>query len=106
MKLSLNHLKRYSQIASMLWKYGRSDLVQHMGMEEGYNPEAEGQKPGDATPDQLADDLQAMSPTYIKIGQVPAGRPDLMPAPYMKWHWSGYRIKSRPFRMKRWSRSS
>ena len=84
MKLSLNHLKRYKQIASMLWKYGRSDLVQHMGMEEGYNAETEGQKSGDATPDQLADDLEAMGPTYIKIGQVLAGRPDLMPAAYMK----------------------
>ncbi len=84
MKLSINHLKRYKQIASLLWKYGRSDLVQHMGMEEPYSPEAGGHKPGDATPDQLADDLEAMGPTYIKIGQVLAGRPDLMPAPYMK----------------------
>jgi len=84
MKLSLNHLKRYKQIATLLWKYGRSDLVQHMGMEEPYNPEDDGHKPGGATPDQLADDLEAMGPTYIKIGQVLAGRPDLMPAPYMK----------------------
>ncbi|MFA6287945.1 MAG: AarF/UbiB family protein [Opitutaceae bacterium] len=84
MKLSLNHLKRYKQIAFLLWKYGRSDLVQHMGLEEPYDPASDGHKKGEATPDQLADDLEAMGPTYIKIGQVLASRPDLMPAPYMK----------------------
>ncbi|HEY9251008.1 MAG TPA: AarF/UbiB family protein [Rariglobus sp.] len=84
MKLSLNHLKRYKEIAFLLWKYGRSDLVKNMGFEEPYDPEKEGKKIGDAAPDQLADDLEAMGPTYIKIGQVLAGRPDLLPSAYMK----------------------
>lgn len=85
MKLSLNHLKRYKEIAFLLWKYGRSDLVKNMGFEEPYDPEKEGKKIGNkVTPDQLADDLEAMGPTYIKIGQVLAGRPDLLPAPFLK----------------------
>ncbi len=37
-----------------------------------------------ATPDQLADDLEAMGPTYVKLGQVLSGRPDLLPEPYLK----------------------
>ena len=84
MKLSLSHLKRYKEIAFLFWKYGRSDLVQNMGLDEPYDPEKEGKKIGDITPDQLADDLEAMGPTYIKIGQVLAGRPDLIPPAYMK----------------------
>lgn len=84
MKLSFNHLKRYKEIAFLLWKYGRSDLVQNMGFEEPFDPEKEGKKVGDVTPDQLADDLEAMGPTYVKIGQVLAGRPDLLPEPYLK----------------------
>jgi hypothetical protein len=32
-KISANHLKRYKEICLLLWKYGRSDLVQQMGIE-------------------------------------------------------------------------
>lgn len=33
-------------------------------------------------PEQLADDLERMGPTFIKLGQVLAGRPDLLPPAY------------------------
>lgn len=96
MKLSPSHLKRYRQIAALLWKYGRSDLAQQMRAEEGFGsdapPGADGQPapdaappaPGAASPEHLADDLEAMGPTYVKLGQVLAGRPDLLPAAYLK----------------------
>jgi predicted unusual protein kinase regulating ubiquinone biosynthesis (AarF/ABC1/UbiB family) len=96
MKLSASHLTRYRQIASLLWKYGRSDLAQQMSTEEGFgvdqSPPAGGEPPagsapaaaGQASPAQLADDLEAMGPTYVKLGQVLAGRPDLLPDPYLK----------------------
>ena len=82
--LSTAHLKRYREIARLLWKYGRSDLVAKLeaGFEFGAG---EGPPPSTATsPEQLADDLEAMGPTYIKIGQVLAGRPDLLPDVYLK----------------------
>jgi predicted unusual protein kinase regulating ubiquinone biosynthesis (AarF/ABC1/UbiB family) len=96
MKLPAFHLKRYRQIASLLWKYGRTDLAQQMSSEEGFGidelPPAEGQPMADtarppdgrASPEQLADDLEAMGPTYVKLGQVLAGRPDLLPEAYLK----------------------
>ena len=95
MKFSANHLKRYQQIVALLWKYGRSDLAQHMSAEEGFgldkNPPASGESKNDGTPaaghaspEQLADDLEAMGPTYVKLGQVLAGRPDLLPDAYLK----------------------
>jgi predicted unusual protein kinase regulating ubiquinone biosynthesis (AarF/ABC1/UbiB family) len=96
MKPPVFYLKRYRQIASLLWKYGRTDLAQQMSAEEGFGidelPSEEGQpltdntKPaaGQASPEQLADDLEAMGPTYVKLGQVLAGRPDLLPDAYLK----------------------
>jgi predicted unusual protein kinase regulating ubiquinone biosynthesis (AarF/ABC1/UbiB family) len=84
MNLSATHLKRYKQIAILLWKYGRSDLVQQMAAHDGFDLEdlkADGE---DAAPEQLANDLEAMGPTYVKLGQVLAGRPDLLPVPYLK----------------------
>jgi predicted unusual protein kinase regulating ubiquinone biosynthesis (AarF/ABC1/UbiB family) len=96
MKLSASHIKRYRQIASLLWKYGRSDLAQQMSAEEGFGvdeltsadgkPLAASATPAasQASPEQLADDLEAMGPTYVKLGQVLAGRPDLLPDAYIK----------------------
>jgi ubiquinone biosynthesis protein len=95
MKLSASHLKRYRQIASLLWKYGRSDLAQQMSAEEGFGVDvlldADGQPTKDntpptsaASPEHLANDLEAMGPTYVKLGQVLAGRPDLLPDAYLK----------------------
>jgi ubiquinone biosynthesis protein len=96
MKLSAIHLNRYRQISSLLWKYGRSDLAQQMSTEEGFGvdvlPAADGQPltdsappaAGQASPEHLADDLEAMGPTYVKLGQVLAGRPDLLPDAYLK----------------------
>lgn len=87
MKLSSTHLKRYKEIARLLWKYGRSDLVQKMGIEKDLDPTDTAAASDSETlskPEQLADDLEAMGPTYIKLGQVLAGRPDLMPDAYLK----------------------
>ena len=91
MKFSTTHLKRYREIAGLFWKYGRSDLVKQMGVDEDdakkYHDDetskpASEKKNGSVTPDQLATDLERMGPTYVKLGQVLAGRPDLMPDAY------------------------
>jgi ubiquinone biosynthesis protein len=87
MKLSLsaNHLKRYKQLSLLLWKYGRSDLVQQMGVDDSFDAAAvQAAGDGEVAPSQLADDLEAMGPTYIKVGQVLASRPDLLPEAYLQ----------------------
>jgi len=84
MNLSATHLKRYRQIAKLLWKYGRSDLVQQMAAHDGLDQQDLKDDAKNAAPEQLADDLEAMGPTYVKLGQVLAGRPDLLPDPYVK----------------------
>ncbi len=84
--MKTEHLKRYKEILQLLWKYGRSDLVQQMAIDEGLGDEV---KPvatgnGEATPEQLADDLEAMGPTFVKLGQVLSSRPDLLPEAFLK----------------------
>jgi predicted unusual protein kinase regulating ubiquinone biosynthesis (AarF/ABC1/UbiB family) len=84
MTFSATHLKRYRQIASLLWKYGRSDVVRQMSAHEAFDPDVLQMGNKDIQPEQLADDLEAMGPTFVKIGQVLAGRPDILPETYRK----------------------
>ena len=85
MKLSAKHLKRYKDIALLLWKYGRSDLVKQMGIDDALTgDEAPPVNTGDTNPEQFVCDLEAMGPTYVKLGQVLSGRPDLLPDPFLK----------------------
>lgn len=83
METTARHLKRYQQIAMLFWKYGRSDLVRQMELDQALPPQdrAAGEA---AHPDELAADLEAMGPTYVKLGQVLASRPDLLPEAYLR----------------------
>ncbi len=85
LKLPTIHLKRYQEIAALLWKYGRSDLVKQMGTDDVFAVrEEQPAKAEGPLPEQLADDLEAMGPTFIKIGQLLASRSDLLPEAYLK----------------------
>lgn len=83
MTFSATHLKRYRQIAGLLWKYGRSDLAQQMALPDEFDPQELKAGATETSPERLADDLEAMGPTYVKMGQVLAGRPDLLPKAYL-----------------------
>jgi ubiquinone biosynthesis protein len=83
LKLPTIHLKQYREIAALLWKYGRSDLVRQMGVDDLLAPE-QVVKPNGPAPEELANDLEAMGPTYIKIGQLLSSRSDLIPEVYLK----------------------
>ncbi|MGB6064364.1 MAG: AarF/UbiB family protein [Desulfomonilaceae bacterium] len=82
--LKAEHLKRYKDVAWLLVKYGRSDLVKHAGLEEvltdhditavEVTPEAKA----------LAADLERMGPTFVKLGQLLSTRSDLLPLPYLQ----------------------
>jgi predicted unusual protein kinase regulating ubiquinone biosynthesis (AarF/ABC1/UbiB family) len=87
MKIKSDHLQRYKQIAVLLWKYGRSDLVKQMEIDDALDSGAralplDGEQA--TLPSQLADDLEAMGPTYVKLGQILASRPDLLPQAYIE----------------------
>jgi predicted unusual protein kinase regulating ubiquinone biosynthesis (AarF/ABC1/UbiB family) len=84
MTLSLrpSHIRRYAEMGRLLWKYSRSDIFQTSVFAD---PSANGAtKNGSARPEELADDLEAMGPTFVKLGQILSSRPDLLPPPYVK----------------------
>jgi len=86
MKISATHLKRYKEIAALLWKFGRSDLVRQMNLGDELELELREIKLSEsagATPEDLADDLEAMGPTFVKIGQLLSSRSDLLPDAYL-----------------------
>ena len=80
------HLKRYTDIARLAFKYGRKSLDRTAPADEWLLPEdgaplAEG---GDASAEQFASDLEKLGPTFIKIGQFLSTRPDFVPLPYVE----------------------
>src|SRR6478752_6505516 len=91
MSLSLrpHQVRRYAELARLLRKYGRSDLVRQAGLEESLVTaeddvapvETEDGPPPEA--EELATDLEALGPTYVKLGQLLSTRADLLPAPYL-----------------------
>src|SRR5689334_7205000 len=83
MKIDGKHLQRYKQIAQLLWKYGRSDLVKQMEMDKEVGETERAASAGHVAPEELAADLEAMGPTFVKLGQVLSSRPDLLPEVYL-----------------------
>src|SRR5918997_1059791 len=83
--LKTEHLKRYKDIAWLLMKYGRSDLVKQAGLEEALTEETEKFEDGvPAEARELAADLEKMGPTFIKLAQLLSTRADLLPTPYLE----------------------
>ena len=84
--LRVRNLRRYRQLAALIVKYGRSDVVRHSVLEPDGSGPAEGEPGGDVAADgrALADDLEAMGPTFVKLGQLLSTRSDLLPPAYTK----------------------
>jgi predicted unusual protein kinase regulating ubiquinone biosynthesis (AarF/ABC1/UbiB family) len=82
LSLRPSHVRRYAEIGRLLWKYSRSNIFRAdaFASPEALNSAANGH----ANPEDLANDLEKMGPTFIKLGQILSSRPDLIPAPYVK----------------------
>ena len=80
--LKPDRLKRYKDVAMLLIKYGRSDLISKAGLEETISPD-EMSPATIATADELAKDLEHLGPTFIKLGQLLSTRADLLPTAYL-----------------------
>src|ERR1051326_6582535 len=76
LSLKPDHLRRYRDIAGLLLKYGRSDLVFNAGLSvEDDEPATAGSS---VTGADLANDLEDLGPTFVKVGQLLSTRADLL----------------------------
>lgn len=77
---------RYADLVRLLRRYGRSDLVSGAQLDEfsvDDTPGAADAGSADTSPaEQLADDLERMGPTFVKLGQLLSTRFDLLPVEY------------------------
>lgn len=80
--LQPEHLKRYRDVAALLIKYGRSDLVKEMGVEHDLPPSSNGEEYPEAR--QLAHDLEKLGPTFVKLGQLLSTRSDIIAPAYIE----------------------
>ena len=81
--LKPERLKRYKDVALLLIKYGRSDLISQAGLEDSVLPDELNSAATGASADELAKDLERLGPTFIKLGQLLSTRADLLPGPYL-----------------------
>lgn len=85
MTLSLNpeHLKRYKQVLALMIKHGHGELVKSAPI---VDDPLEFAPPPPVPPGarELAKDLEAMGPTFIKLGQLLSTRSDFVPPAYME----------------------
>src|SRR4026209_76494 len=81
MDLKPANLKRYGNVARLLYKYGGSAPAKH-----DLETPADSQLPADpedaARGEELAKDLEALGPTFIKLGQLLSSRGALIPVAY------------------------
>src|SRR4030095_16310787 len=81
--LKPERLKRYKDVAMLLIKYGRSDLISAAGLEGSVLPDELAAESEIAPAEDLAKDLERLGPTFIKVGQLLSTRADLLPGPYL-----------------------
>jgi len=84
LSLKPEHLKRYKDVVALFIKYGRSDLVNQTNLQPGSAGGDEALAAGVAKAEELADDLEKLGPTFIKLGQLISTRADLLPEQYLE----------------------
>lgn len=87
MPLSLKpqHLKRYRDVAGLLLAHGELAASTNRDLtEEMLERDRAGQTDDQAKAEALADQLEALGPTFVKLGQMLSGRPDLVPPTYLQ----------------------
>lgn len=80
MKMGPTHLKRYKDVAMLFLKYGNSELATMGGYSASTDVATEKEK---CEAENLAEDLEKLGPTFVKIGQLLSTRSDLVSPAYM-----------------------
>lgn len=78
-------MRRYLEIARLLLRYRKAGIFNGLMLDEAAlaNSDVAQEQGEPGRPEQFANDLEALGPTFIKLGQALSTRPDLVPAPYL-----------------------
>jgi ubiquinone biosynthesis protein len=80
LSLKARHLPRYKDVAALLVKHARADAIRNFDPDEA----ADGDAAASEDARRLVDDLEAMGPTFTKLGQLLSTRADLLPPVYLQ----------------------
>lgn len=77
-------IERYRKFFSFLIKYWNSDILSYTSDKATGENDVVDAHDYDQKPEEFAEDLKKMGPTYIKLGQLLSTRPDLLPEEYLE----------------------
>lgn len=81
LNLRPGRLERYRQVATLLARHGMGDLVRSAKLDSVLDDDVAEGDPNAA--ERLADDLESMGATWVKLGQLLSSRVDLLPPAYV-----------------------
>ncbi len=82
--IKTEHLRRYSDIAGLMVKYGFYDLARKTGLDEVLDSKEDAPARATLQGEELSRDLERMGPTFVKLGQFLSTRPDILPIEYIQ----------------------
>lgn len=71
-------MERRAQILRFLWRYRNSGVFSGLSLE----PSLEQRSEPEGSPEEFSRDLEALGPTFVKLGQMLSTRPDIVPPAY------------------------
>ena len=74
---------RIAAIARFFLKYRNAGILTGVALDDPLFADVDDSSIGSSMPEDFAKDLEALGPTFVKIGQALSTRPDFVPAPYI-----------------------
>ena len=71
-------MERRAQILRFLWRYRNSGVFSGLSLEPSFEHRSE----PEGSPEEFSRDLEALGPTFVKLGQMLSTRPDIVPPAY------------------------